>query len=413
MRGLEFCQSTRSGNIEGALVHVLGNKFDPKHFLPPEAKILGWISLRDILDQDQVFDLNADESPKFLTRELPEAVEAKFAWTTRVEQPDPDKLIIPMAGGGVTTLTMTGRTVTPLDPKATVTREANAELTNFKLNLFGFIILWFDKIKFDQRPGQKPDVTVQMHSTDAVRFGGPLEFVNDLREFIPCNGFSDPPALTVTPSGIAASYSLGLPTIGVGIFSLSNVSLGAGFNLPFDARPVSVRFNFAERQRPFSLTVAFLGGGGFFAIGISARGVEEIEASLEFGAALVINLGVASGGVEIKAGVYFHWKGTVEAGTVELTGYVRIHGELTVLCLISASLTFNLQLGYLKQSYQSLVFGEALLVVEIEILFFSFDVSVRCRREFAGGAADPRFIDLVPDEDVWSEYCMAFAEEGI
>lgn len=400
-----------SGTIEDALKkNVLANKFAPRHFLPAEAKILGGISLRDILIK--VVDLDAGEAPRFLTTDLGNAVEAKFAWTTPITQSDPKNLIIPTSGGA-TTLTMTGRTVTPFDPTAAITREASAELTNFKLNLFGFIILWVDRIKFDQRPGQKPDVTVQMHAKDAVMFGGPLEFVNDLREFIPSNGFSDTPSLAVTPSGIAASYSLSLPTIGVGIFSLSNVSLGAGFNLPFDARPASVRFNFAERQRPFSLTVSLLGGGGFFAIGISAKGVEEIEAAIEFGAALVIDLGVASGGVEIKAGVYFHWKETTGTKIVELTGYVRIHGELTVLCLISASLTFNLQLGYLKQSNQSMVFGEALLVVEIEILFFSFDVSVRCRREFAGGAADPRFIDLVPDEDVWSEYCMAFAKEGI
>ena len=167
-------------------------------------------------------------------------------------------------------------------------------------------------------------------------FGGPLEFVNELREYIPANGFSDPPSLSVTPSGIAASYSLTLPALGVGVFALKNASLGAGFNLPFDATPASVRFNFSERQHPFSLTVSLLGGGGFFAIGISSRGVQEIEAAIEFGAEIAINLGVASGGVEIKAGVYFHWLEKVpNKGSVELTGYVRLHGELSVLGLIS------------------------------------------------------------------------------
>ena len=59
-----------------------------------------------------------------------------------------------------------------------------------------------------------------------------------------------------------------------------------------------------------------------------------------------------------------------------------------------------------------MVFGEAELIVEIEILFLSFDVSVRCRREFAGGEADPKFIDLIPDASVWTEYCEAFAPEA-
>ena len=45
--------------------------------------------------------------------------------------------------------------------------------------------------------------------------------------------------------------------------------------------------------------------GGFFALGVSAAGVEEIEASIEFGGNISLNLGVASGGVYVMAGVYF------------------------------------------------------------------------------------------------------------
>jgi hypothetical protein len=252
-------------------------------------------------------------------------------------------------------------------------------------------------------------VAVDLHpGDDTIAFGGPLEFVNELRKIIPSNGFSDPPSLSVTPSGLSASYSINLPSVAVGIFALEHVSLGAGFALPFDASPAEVRFNFAERQRPFSLTVSLLGGGGFFAIGVGTEGVREIEAALEFGAALSINLGVASGSVEIKAGVYFHWLKT----SVELAGYVRLHGELSVLGLISASLTFNLQLAYLKESHHSVVWGEATLEVEIDVLFLSFSVSVKCRREFGGSDADPKFIELIPDQSTWTNYCDAFAEEG-
>ena len=40
-----------------------------------------------------------------------------------------------------------------------------------------------------------------------------------------------------------------------------------------------------------------------------------------------------SGGVEIKAGVYFHWLEPVpNKGSVTLAGYVRIHGELSAWC---------------------------------------------------------------------------------
>lgn len=397
--------------IGARLGNAIGNEFKPADFFKG-ATILGGIKLADILDN--VTGLAGGDVPKLVSRELdaPRRVEASFKWETVITKPDPLKLFMP-GSGGTTQFVMDSLVTTPLGDPSQADYKATAFLTNFKVNLFGFIILWFDRLSFDSRKGQKPDVSVALHGSDAVMFGGPLEFVNTLRELIPSNGFSDPPSLSVTPSGISASYSLNLPSIQVGVFALSNASLGAGFNLPFDATPMSVRFNFSERQRPFSLTVSLLGGGGFFAIGISAKGVQEIEAALEFGAALEIDLGVASGGVEIKAGVYFHWLEAVpDEGLVELAGYIRIHGELSVLGLISVSITFNLQLSFRKENHESSVWGEATLVVEVEVLFFSADVSVRCRKEFGGAKSDPKFIDLIPDPATWLEYCDAFASEA-
>ncbi len=418
--GLSKVMGPVSGNnaldpaqVETELGTVKQGKFDPTQFFK-DATLLGGIKLGEILTT--ATDLSGNNVPKLLSRDLPERTETTFDWDTEVTKPDVLKLLVPRADTTKppTRLTMHGVMQTPFDPAESPTFEATATMTNFKINLFGFIILWFERATFSSKNGQKPDVLVQLRDSDeAVSFGGPLEFVNELRKFIPSNGFSDPPGLSVTPSGISASYSLNLPSVGVGVFALTNASLGAGFSLPFDGSPASVKFNFSAREHPFSLTVSLLGGGGFFLIGVSARGVNEIEAALEFGAAVVIDLGVASGGVEIKAGVYFHWLEPVpDEGSVELAGYVRIHGELTVLAIISVSLTFNLQLGYLKADGKGVAYGEATLTVEIEILMFSAEVSVSCRREFAGGAADPRFIALIPTQQVWTDYCEAFADEA-
>jgi hypothetical protein len=50
--------------------------------------------------------------------------------------------------------------------------------------------------------------------------------------------------------------------------------------------------------------------------------VNEPEAALEFDAAVVIDFGVASGAVETKAGIYFHWlEPKPGEGSVELAGY--------------------------------------------------------------------------------------------
>ncbi len=400
--------------LAAALQKSISNQFNPTDFFSPDAKLIGGISLRSLFNSALSFALNDLQAPKLLSTETPEHIETHFEWAVQISQSDPLKLLIP---SGSTRLSMRGETRVPITNPQAASRSANAVLEKFKLNLFGCIILDFDKLAFTAKPGQKPDVSVQLNQKDAIKFGGPLEFVNDLRKFIPSNGFSDPPALSVTPSGISAGYSLGLPTIGVGIFSLSNVTLGAQFNLPFDNRPVSVRFNFAERERPFSLTVSLLGGGGFFAATVGSKGVQEIEAALEFGAAVSLNLVVASGMVEIKAGVYFNWKDDADGKRVVLAGYVRIHGELTVVAIFSASLTFNLQLAYENRQQegkpgQSVVWGEAELIVEVEVVFISFSVPVRCRKEFGGGEADPKFLDLM-DQTSWTEYCAAFAPEEV
>ena len=392
--------------IENKLKSIIDNQFNPADFFK-DAKILGGVNLAEIILG--IAGLTKDEVPKLLSRETPDSLEASFDWTTSLINPLGDKagMFLPNAGGQ-TTLEMHGVVSARKDGSAP-TFSSTATVVHFKVNLFGFVTIWFDRLRFSSRTGQKPDVAVDLHPGEqAVEFGGPLEFVNDIRSIIPSNGFSDPPNLTVTPSGISASYSINIPNLAVGIFALEHISLGAGFLLPFDASPAEVRFNFAERQRPFSLTVSLLGGGGFFAIGLGSDGVREIEAAIEFGAALSIDLGVASGSVEVKAGVYYHWKKTL----VELEGYVRLHGELSVLGLISASLTFYLKLGYLKESGQSVVWGEATLEVEIEILFLSFSVSVSCRREFGGSAGDPKFIELIPNQTTWDEYCGAFAKEN-
>jgi len=129
------------------------------------------------------------------------------------------------------------------------------------------------------------------------------------------DGFSDPPALDITPSGALASFSLSLPSLTLGIFSLENISFGAGFLIPFDQRSMLVSFNFCQRHEPFLLTVSALGGGGFFLIEVDAAGVQRLEAALEFGASLSMNFGVASGGVHVMAGIYFAYETELDAAS--------------------------------------------------------------------------------------------------
>lgn len=289
------------------------------------------------------------------------------------------------------------------------------------INPAAFLELNFESIVFTADTGSKMGVDVQLSD---IKFVGPLSFVETLRDLIPLDGFSDPPYLDISPSGIDAGFSQSLPNIAVGIFSISNLSLGAGFTVPFIGQPLSVRFNFCSREQPFNLTVSMFGGGGFFGVTISPNGVQILEAAFEFGASVSMNFGVASGGVRVMAGIYFR----MEQDAASLAGYFRLGGHVSVLGLISASLELYLELRYEFQTGKAV--GSAQLTIEIEIFLFSASVTIRCERKFAGSNGDPNFRDLLgyapslaladelasikttpgqATDYAWREYCDAFA----
>jgi hypothetical protein len=398
--------SARHGVASGDLGQFATGTFNPVDFLP-DAKLLGFFSLKDLL---KPLPLTSPAGlPEITTRESASEIETRF----RLVQPlDPGEKLpgLVTGAGGQTHFTLDSRLVQPKSGAAP-RRDVEGTLTNFKINLAGVMILRFDRLRFLSVDGRKPDVDVDLHPQHGVTFGGPLEFINRLKDFIPSNGFSDPPDISVTPQGITAGYQLGLPNVQVGILSLTNISLGASFTLPFTGQPPAARFNFAERHNTFNLTVSMFGGGGFVALVVGAEGVREIEAALEFGARISIDLGVASGSVYVKGGFYFHWGQT----TLVFEGYVELGGRLSVLGLITASLTFHLSLAYQKLSKGANgkalteLRGQATLVVEVEVLLFSASVSVRVERRFKGAEADPLFIDFVPTQELWDEYCDAFA----
>lgn len=280
-----------------------------------------------------------------------------------------------------------------------------------------FIELNFDKIEFSVDAAAKMNVDVLL---DDIKFVGPLSFVETLRDLIPLDGFSDPPYLDITPQGIDAGFDIALPSVSIGVFNLSNLSLGAGFTVPFIGQPLSVRFFFCSREQPFNLTVSLFGGGGFFGITLDPSGVQLLEASFEFGASISVDFGVASGGVHVMAGVYFR----MEQDACSLTGYFRLGGYVDVLGLISASLELYLELRYEFESGKCV--GRAELTITVEVFVFSGSVTISCEKKFAGSNGDPTFRDLMGfepalpladelaliDDDTaypWREYAEAFA----
>jgi hypothetical protein len=81
------------------------------------------------------------------------------------------------------------------------------------------------------------------------------------------------------------------------------------------------------------------------------------------------------------AGVYFQWD---ETQGITLTGFLKMDGSVSVLGLITISVEFYL--GFTFQSPNQ-IYGEATVSVEVEVLFFSFGVSLTVRKQFAGGSS--------------------------
>jgi len=281
-------------------------------------------------------------------------------------------------------------------------------LTNAHLELLGgalaFIQVGFRKLEFSTVQGKKPDVVCEL---EGVNFVGVLSFVEALKDLIPLDGFSDPPALTVDSSGVRADFSLALPDLAFGMFSLQNMALSAGFTVPFIASPMTARFGFCSKESPALLTVSGLGGGGYLAIVVDPKSVEVLEAGFDFGASLAVNFGVASGEVHVMGGFIY----AMVAGEASLTGFLRIGGSVEVIGLIHASIELSLSLTYEPASGKCT--GAADLAIEVSIAFFSTTVHLHCERKFAGSDGDPPFIEAwAPDDDgtdLWAEYLGAFA----
>jgi hypothetical protein len=299
----------------------------------------------------------------------------------------------------------------PTTPGAQPSADVSCVLSEFDLRLLGedpFLILDFEAIQFLARAGRKPEVDVRFRG---VTFAGVLSFVETLKELIPLDGFSDPPSLDVSPEGITSSFSLAVPNIAVGVFSLENLSFGANLKIPFVGDSLEVQFLFCTREDPFRLIVSLFGGGGFFGVTMTPAGVKTLEAAFEFGAAVSLDFGVASGSLSVMAGIYFK----MEMGPPEnaaLSGYFRARGEVDVLGIISASIELYLELTYEFPTGKAT--GRATLTIEIEVLFFSGSVEISCEKKFAGSNGDPTFEQTMavgpPGNRPWDAYCQAFAE---
>jgi hypothetical protein len=406
--------SARKGVVAGDPSDAAAGVIDPVAFfggVSVPGKIFGTIPLATLIPIPASGKADASRNaPEVKTslspnKQHPTSVVTHLFWQPDLADysEDPVKLLFNQNGAS-SSLTLQAKIERSLTGGPSSTK-VNGELTNFKIELFGVIALVVTSIKFDSENGSKTNVKAHLPASHPVVFDGPLAFVQTLADVLPPGIFGGAgPAIVLKPQGIQVSYTLGLPPITIGVFSLEHISIMTGLDLPYiDGKP-AFEFAFASRKSPFLLTVECLGGGGFVHLVVDADGVEMVEGALEFGGVFSLDLGVASGGVHILAGIYFKLTGT----STDLTGFVDIGGEVSVLGIISISIDLNLSLTYHVSNGKSMISGKATLTVSVHIVFFSVSVSVSVEKSFGSSDGDPKVDQVISAAD-WLAYAEAFA----
>jgi hypothetical protein len=379
---------------------------DPRAvFQTLRARLLGAISLADVVASAGPHDV-----PKLLTEAIAPgaAPSLHYSWKPSLKS---EGIFRAERDGRAAALSVEVTADPPTAPGVAVSTRVTSELLDFTLDLFhggeDVLRLTFERLRFAAEPGRKPTVDVRLAN---VEFRGVLSFVEALQSLIPTGGGGAAPALEVSAAGVRSHLSTAVPDLAFGVFSLQNVSVEVGFAVPFLGDPVGASFAFCTRERPFLLTVSGFGGGGYLGMAVDARGMRMLEASFDFGASVSMNFGVASGGVAVMGGFLFQLEGQTSA---RLTGYLKISGELEVLGLVSVSILLALSLFYDFTTGKCV--GKAVLVLEVEVGFFSTSVSLECERRFGGANGDPPLRETMgPDRDEfpWLEYCRAFRKEA-
>ncbi|MBB3753777.1 hypothetical protein FHT44_006299 [Mycolicibacterium sp. BK634] len=400
--------TTTLGPIAGHLDDALSGQFDPKTFFasPPAttAKLFGSIPLAELIPEGQ---LGAD-APKLNTYidATGRFAVAAYRWETAPRQwPDPDSGIIKLIPNGGARLIINCRTETALSG-GDATTVLSGSMSEFDIEFVKAITIAFRTFAFSSVTGRKPDFRVEL-APDAFTFGGDLEFVHTLSDLIPPGIFGDGPSIDLRPDAVALSYNIGLPPTPVGVFTMKNLSLNAGLQLPFTTGKPALDFGFARRADPFLLTVSLLGGGGYVNVQLDPSGLRIIEVSLEFGAAVELDLGVASGSVHVFAGVYIQLEKRDGDLQAVLSGFWRTGGALCVLGLVTVSVEFNISFAYDTNTKK--ISGRATVTVNVEVANFSKAVHLTLERSFGRDGGDPSFGDLIHTPTVWSDYADAFA----
>ncbi len=390
---------------EASTAEFRNGRLNPSSYFNLDAKICGVIPLSEIVGL-----LGLDSTTPALLDffndggDIADSTGFVYDWDTPLNSWDSGILSFgPRTEGGPAKLVITGGVLIELEEDPSLTGFIRGDITDFFISLEAAgngIRADFARIGLNAKLGEKIEFDVDI---ETVAFIGPLmEFIQKLKEQL---GFGD--GFDVVLSAKSVTAQLGpfeLPSIGFGVFSMSQISFFAGCDIYFKGnKPILFTFKFSTRDRPFSLAVALLGGRGSFLIALDTTGVQEIAASLEFGAVAEFAFGgFAHGNLYIMGGVFYSSKRVVVTKTgasggqlvevsetiISVEIYVRAGGSLSCFGFITVSLDVHLGLNIVQRAGNSVAFGTATLTFSVKIGFFKKSFSVTFSKELPGSQSD-------------------------
>ncbi|MFE0753750.1 hypothetical protein ACFW16_07360, partial [Inquilinus sp. NPDC058860] len=397
------------GPIGGDLAQAALGQLDlDGAFASVDATLFGVLPLREILASTAL----GDAAPKIKTELKPDAAApeqavASMTWACQTKEHGVGPLTYKPDGSG--RLEVKAELARPLrDPIAAPSTVITGTLSGFSIELSGVARIKFERFRFRSETGKGTEVTVDLDRAEPIEFLGALEFLHKFTELLPPGLFgANGPRLKLRPDAVEVGFAFAVPPAAVGVFSIRNIAIDTALVLPFLTGSPTFAFAFSSREKPFGVSVILLGGGGFARVVLDPGGVRAVEAMFEFGGMFSLDIGIASGSVHSLAGIYLGLARS-EAGetTAELTGYVRVGGEVSVLLLYTASIECNISLGYYPDP--PMARGSATVTVSIRVAFVSKSVSFSVERRFTSGS-EHLSIGKALTADDWAAYAAAFA----
>jgi hypothetical protein len=445
------------GQVIGRSVSLpsAGSSWTPASALQAGAKLFGSIALEWLLDSFNVPDLGDVRLPRFdldidfSLPEIPSEICQKFDWEPEVKSVvvgDTPILCIqqdlaqPGIGedledpfGSPTKLAFHIQQCVSLDPATPGEPHTTVEfsLSNFVLQFppaVPMLAVYVDRLRYLDLPDSPADVDVEINGIQLV---GPLNFLDALVELLPDSiaGFD----VKALDGLIDVDLDIKLPSINVGVFGLTDLSLGMGVSIPLGDSAMTTRLSLGSRENPFSLTIMGIGGTGSIEIEAAPHpaGLVRVEIVIGVLIELAIDVIVAKGSISASFSMGIEVEKVTapnasNGGALELidkttlTAALECVGEIEVLGLITITIEFLLALEYDVTS--RILEGEVSVTVEVDAGIIKKSVTFSVQQKFALGG-DPNhkaiaaraindkldFSSRFAASGDWDAYCGAFA----